>query len=152
MSWTDFLGTLSPLLSWITGSVALIGGIVLIWTIYENWSTNPERFSWFEAIFKALGIGLLGLMALRARDIVNSLVPGSYGSLPALNPMLREPYNWLVRGVSLFGGLALVWIIYQRWIQNPERFSWLQATYLAVGVIVVALIASRAEAILNAII
>ena len=61
--WTglpDLNALLTPVLTWATAAVATIAAIILVWSIYENWTQNPDRFSWFAALFKALGVGLDG--------------------------------------------------------------------------------------------
>lgn len=71
--WTglpDLNGLLTPVLTWATAAVATIAAIILVWSIYENWTQNPDRFSWFSALFKALGVGLIAVIAFNASSII----------------------------------------------------------------------------------
>lgn len=70
---------LTPLLQWATAGVAVIASIILIWSIYDTWTQNPERFSWWGAIFKALGVGLIALVAANAQRIIQAFVGGAGG-------------------------------------------------------------------------
>lgn len=62
---------LQPLLEWAIAGVAVIAAILLVWNIYESWTQNPERFSWFAAFFKALGVGLVAIVAFNSANIIN---------------------------------------------------------------------------------
>ncbi|NJM55333.1 MAG: hypothetical protein HC841_04955 [Verrucomicrobiae bacterium] len=53
---------------------ASIAAIILVWSIYENWTQNPDRFSWFAALFKALGVGLVAVVAFNAAQIVGFFI------------------------------------------------------------------------------
>jgi hypothetical protein len=51
--WTglpDLNALLFPVLTWATTAVATIAAIILVWSIYENWTQNPDRFSWFSTL------------------------------------------------------------------------------------------------------
>lgn len=75
--WTglpDLNGLLTPVLTWATTAVATIAAIILVWSIYENWTQNPDRFSWFSALFKALGVGLVAVVAYKAADIIGFFI------------------------------------------------------------------------------
>lgn len=61
---------LTPVLTWATTAVATIAAIILVWNIYEEWTRNPDRFSWFGALFKALGVGLIAAIAINAPKII----------------------------------------------------------------------------------
>ena len=77
--WTglpDLNGLLTPLLTWATTAIATIAAIILVWSIYENWTQNPDRFSWFAALFKALGIGLVAAVAVNSAQIIGFFVGG----------------------------------------------------------------------------
>ena len=67
---------LDPLLDWALAGVAVIAAIILVWNIYESWTNNPDRFSWWGAAFKALGVGLVALIAFNARQIIDSFING----------------------------------------------------------------------------
>jgi hypothetical protein len=45
----------------------MIAAIILIWSITENWTQNPDRFSRFSALFKALGV--VAVVAFNARGV-----------------------------------------------------------------------------------
>lgn len=62
---------LQPLLTWATSGIATVAAIILVWGIYEQWTQNPERFSWFNAAFRALGVGLVATVAFNASRIIN---------------------------------------------------------------------------------
>jgi alkylhydroperoxidase family enzyme len=66
----DLNALLTPVLTWATSAIATIAAIILIWNIYETWTQNPERFSWFAALFKALGVGLIAVIAFQAPAII----------------------------------------------------------------------------------
>lgn len=151
MGWSHFLSMLEPLLQWITGGVAIIGAIVIVWTIYEQWTTNPEGFTWIEAILRTLGIGLLALAVTRVRNIVGAITPESYGRAPDLSELLATPYAWLTGGIVVLGAIAVLWIFYERWMRRPDRVSWHEAIYVAIGIGIIALIGSRAVLIIRAI-
>lgn len=75
--WTglpDLNALLTPVLTWATTAVATIAAIILIWSIYENWTQNPDRFSWFSALFKALGVGLVAVVAFNAQRIISYFI------------------------------------------------------------------------------
>jgi alkylhydroperoxidase family enzyme len=75
--WTglpDLNALLTPVLTWATTAVATIAAIILVWSIYENWTQNPDRFSWFAALFKALGVGLVAVVAFNAAQIVGFFI------------------------------------------------------------------------------
>jgi alkylhydroperoxidase family enzyme len=61
-------------LTWATTAVATIAAIILVWSIYENWTQNPDRFSWFAALFKALRVGLVAVVAFNAAQIVGFFI------------------------------------------------------------------------------
>jgi len=61
---------LRPLLQWALAGVGVIAALILVWNIYESWTNNPDRFSWWGAVFKALGVGLVALIAVRAEQII----------------------------------------------------------------------------------
>jgi alkylhydroperoxidase family enzyme len=77
----DLNGLLTPVLTWATTAVATIAAIILVWNIYEEWTRNPERFSWFAALFKALGVGLIAAIALNAPTIIAAFTAGG-GAAP----------------------------------------------------------------------
>jgi hypothetical protein len=66
----DLNALLTPVLTWATTAVATIAAIILVWNIYEEWTRNPDRFSWFGALFKALGVGLIAAIAINAPKII----------------------------------------------------------------------------------
>ena len=75
--WTglpDLNALLLPVLTWATTAVATIAAIILVWSIYENWTQNPDRFSWFSALFKALGVGLVAVVAFNASQIIGFFI------------------------------------------------------------------------------
>lgn len=75
--WTglpDLNALLIPVLTWVTAAVATIAAIILVWSIYENWTQNPDRFSWFSALFKALGVGLVAVVAFNANTIITYFI------------------------------------------------------------------------------
>jgi alkylhydroperoxidase family enzyme len=75
--WTglpDLNALLLPVLTWATAAVATIAAIILVWSIYENWTQNPDRFSWFAALFKALGVGLIAVVAFNAATIIGYFI------------------------------------------------------------------------------
>jgi hypothetical protein len=45
----------------------MIAAIILVWSITENWTQNPDRFSWFSALFKAARCGHVTIVAFNAR-------------------------------------------------------------------------------------
>jgi multisubunit Na+/H+ antiporter MnhB subunit len=71
---------LGPLLDWALAGVAVIAAIVLVWNIYESWTNNPDRFSWWGAVFKALGVGLVALIAFNARSIIDFFLNSGGGT------------------------------------------------------------------------
>ena len=83
--WTglpDLKALLLPVLTWATTAVATIAALILIWSIYENWTQNPDRFSWFAALFKALGVGLIAVVAFNAVTIINFFISAAGGGTP----------------------------------------------------------------------
>src|SRR5919205_986841 len=48
----DLNALLTPVLTWALAGISVIAAIILVWNIYETWTQNPERFSWFAALFK----------------------------------------------------------------------------------------------------
>jgi hypothetical protein len=66
----DLNALLTPVLTWATTAVATIAAIILVWNIYEEWTRNPDRFSWFGALFKAIGVGLIAAIAINAPTII----------------------------------------------------------------------------------
>jgi hypothetical protein len=76
----DLNGLLTPVLTWATTALATIAAIILIWSIYEEWTRNPDRFSWFAALFKALGVGLVAAIAYNAPTIINTFMSGGGGA------------------------------------------------------------------------
>jgi len=68
---------LRPLLQWALAGVAVIAAIILVWNIYESWTNNPDRFSWWGAVFKALGVGLVALIAVNAEQIIRFFIGGT---------------------------------------------------------------------------
>jgi hypothetical protein len=62
---------LKPVLEWALAGVAVIAAIILVWNIYDSWANNPERFSWWGAVFKALGVGLVAFIAFNAPQIIS---------------------------------------------------------------------------------
>ena len=78
----DLNGLLTPVLTWATTAVATIAAIILIWSIYEEWTRNPDRFSWFAALFKALGVGLVAAIAIKAPAIIAAFTGGTGGVPP----------------------------------------------------------------------
>lgn len=77
----DLNTLLTPVLTWATTALATIAAIILIWNIYEEWTRNPDRFSWFGALFKALGVGLIAAIAYNAPTIISTFIGG--GTPPA---------------------------------------------------------------------
>ena len=77
----DLNALLQPILTWALAGIAAIASIILVWNIYESWTQNPERFSWFGALFKALGVGLIAAIAWNAQAIINTFITG--GTPPA---------------------------------------------------------------------
>lgn len=73
----DLNALLTPVLTWATSAIATIAAIILVWNIYETWTQNPERFSWFAALFKALGVGLVAAIAFRAPTIIAFFLGGT---------------------------------------------------------------------------
>jgi hypothetical protein len=73
----DLNALLQPVLTWALAGVAAIAAIILVWNIYESWTQNPERFSWFGALFKALGVGLIAAVAFNAPKIIAVFVGGT---------------------------------------------------------------------------
>jgi alkylhydroperoxidase family enzyme len=69
-------------LTWATTAVATIAAIILVWSIYENWTQNPDRFSWFSALFKALGVGLVAVVAFNAATIIGFFIGAAGGAAP----------------------------------------------------------------------
>ena len=67
---------LGPLLDWALAGVAVNAAIILVWNIYESWTNNPDRFSWWGAVFKALGVGLVAVIAFNARAIIGFFLSG----------------------------------------------------------------------------
>ncbi len=83
--WTglpDLNALLLPVLTWATTAVATIAAIILVWSIYENWTQNPDRFSWFSALFKALGVGLVAVVAFNAAAIIGFFIGAAGGAAP----------------------------------------------------------------------
>lgn len=83
--WTglpDLNALLLPVLTWATTAVATIAALILIWSIYENWTQNPDRFSWFSALFKALGVGLIAVVAFNAVTIINFFISAASAGAP----------------------------------------------------------------------
>jgi hypothetical protein len=83
--WTglpDLNALLLPVLTWAIMAVAMIAARILIWSIYENWSQNPDRFSWFAALFKALGVGLVAVVAFNAATIIGFFIGTADGTAP----------------------------------------------------------------------
>ena len=72
----DLNALLTPVLTWATAAVATIAAIILVWNIYEEWTRNPDRFSWFGALFKALGVGLIAAIAINAPTIIAAFTGG----------------------------------------------------------------------------
>jgi alkylhydroperoxidase family enzyme len=72
----DLNALLTPVLTWATAAVATIAAIILVWSIYEEWTRSPERFSWFGALFKALGVGLIAAIAINAPKIIAAFTGG----------------------------------------------------------------------------
>jgi hypothetical protein len=66
----DLNALLTPVLTWATTAIATIAAIILVWNIYEEWTRNPDRFSWFGALFKAIGVGLIAAIAINAPTII----------------------------------------------------------------------------------
>lgn len=62
------------LLNWARAAVPVIAAIIIVWSIYESWTQNPDRFSWFAALFRALGVGLVAVVAWNAQSIVQWFV------------------------------------------------------------------------------
>ena len=60
---------LTPVLTWALAGISVIAAIILVWNIYETWTQNPDRFSWFAAI------------AWNAQAIINTFITG--GTPPA---------------------------------------------------------------------
>lgn len=73
----DLATFLEPILTWALGGVAIIASIILVWNIYESWTNNPDRFSWWGAIFKALGVGLVAVIAFNAPNIIAFFIGGT---------------------------------------------------------------------------
>jgi len=83
--WTglpDLNTLLLPVLTWATAAVATIAAIILVWSIYENWTQNPDRFSWFSALFKALGVGMVAVVAFNAAQIIGFFIGAAGGAAP----------------------------------------------------------------------
>jgi hypothetical protein len=72
----DLNALLTPVLTWALAGISVIAAIILVWTIYESWTQNPDRFSWFGALFKALSVGLIAAIAWNAQTIINAFVTG----------------------------------------------------------------------------
>ena len=73
----DLNALLQPILTWALAGIAAIASIILIWNIYETWTQNPERFSWFGALFKALTVGLIAAIAFNAPRIIAVFLGGA---------------------------------------------------------------------------
>jgi alkylhydroperoxidase family enzyme len=73
---------LTPVLTWALAGISVIAAIILVWNIYESWTQNPERFSWFAALFKALGVGLIAAIAWNAQAIINTFITGGTPPTP----------------------------------------------------------------------
>lgn len=76
----DLATFLTPILTWALSGVAVIAAIILVWNIYESWTNNPDRFSWWGAVFKALGVGLVAVIAFNAQNIIASFLGGAGGA------------------------------------------------------------------------
>ena len=78
----DLNALLTPVLTWALAGISVIAAIILVWNIYETWTQNPERFSWFGALFKALGVGLIAAIAWNAQTIINTFITGGGAPSP----------------------------------------------------------------------
>lgn len=73
----DLATFLQPVLTWALSGVSVIAAIILVWNIYESWTNNPDRFSWWGAVFKALGVGLIAVIAFNAQNIIAAFIGGT---------------------------------------------------------------------------
>lgn len=78
----DLNALLLPVLTWATTAVAMIAAIILVWSIYENWTQNPDRFSWFSALFESLGVDLVAVVAFNAATIIGFFIGAAGGAAP----------------------------------------------------------------------
>ena len=72
----DLNALLQPILTCALAGIEAIASIILVWNIYESWTQNPERFSWFGALFKALTVGLIAAVAFNAPKIIAVFLGG----------------------------------------------------------------------------
>ena len=70
--WSVLLGTV---ILWLRNGILLVGAALLIWSIYNEWTNNPDRFSWMSVIFKAIAFGLVAFVAVNAQTILTAIAP-----------------------------------------------------------------------------
>jgi hypothetical protein len=70
----DLSTLLAPLIVWLQGAIAVVGGIIGIWVIYDSWTNNPDRFSWFGALFKVIGVGIVVVILYNVPTIIAAFV------------------------------------------------------------------------------
>ena len=66
---------IEPVVTWLRSGILLIGAALMMWSIYQDWTTSPDRFSWMTVMFKVIGFGLVAFMMVNAQTLLQAIAP-----------------------------------------------------------------------------
>lgn len=76
MTLPDLTPLFADLTLWLQGIAMGLAVLLTIWSVYSDWTNNPERFSAFSVVWKVIIAAIILVLIYNIEPILNSVSGG----------------------------------------------------------------------------